>query len=458
MSWRAVESRSDAQGRSGESATQVPLVLQQVDRILESAEFSGSRRCQDFLRHIVDRALAGQLDCLKERVIGIALFGRSPDYDTGSDACVRVIAGETRKRLQRYYSRGSHAAETSIHLPLGSYLPTFHVAGVASSSQPDDATPETRHHPDWLPAAFAPGLRRSLKGGLAVLTAVVAGLCLLLYSQNLSLRQQIRRGASPAAIDSPPWSALFAGNRSVHLILGDGSIGAVQVRLKKRVSLTDYLNKRFMPEPGSVSGEEAGFLQFLVQSEFTTVSYAATAVRIAQLAQSHPYPLSVSFAREMSLRTVRGGDSFIFIGTARANPWIELFEQHLNFSLHYDARKREPVFRNKAAQPGEPASYVPIGGSADARRQSYGHVAFLPFVNQSGHVLLVGGTSSQATEATGDFITDVARLRDVLGRMGLAPGDPPRRFEILLKVTHTTGAPVHCESVGHRVVADLSYR
>jgi hypothetical protein len=429
-------------------ATCALVLQQQVDRVLESAEFSGTRRCQEFLRYVVDRAAAGQLDYLKERVIGNAIFGRSPDYDTGSDAIVRVVANETRKRLHRYYLRGSHAAEPRLELHAGSYLPTFQAADSTSPSPLAETAPE--HVADPPSAEFSSRWRRLRKAGWAALAAVLAGLCLWLYSDNSSLRRQMHRSANPAA-GILPWSALFAGNRSVHLVLGDGSVGALQVWMKKRLSLTQYISKRFIPDPGSVGSGDAELLDFLARSEFTTVSYATTAVRIAQFAQSCSYPIDVSFAREMSMRTFRGGDHFILIGTARANPFIDLLEQHLNFSLHYEPGEREPVIRNGKPLPGEPATYVPIRD-----RESYGHVAFLHMLHQSGHVLLVGGTNSQATEATGEFITDVARLRDFLGRIGLASGGPVRSFEILLKVGHTNGAPVECEPVAHRVIANLN--
>lgn len=433
---------------SGDMAASALVLQQQVDRVIESAEFSGTRRCQEFLRYVVDRAAAGQFDHLKERAIGNAIFGRSPDYDTGSDAIVRVVANETRKRLHRYYLRGSHAAEPRLELHAGSYLPTFQAADSTSQSPLAGTAPE--HVADPPSAEFPSRWRRLRKAGWALLAAVLAGVCLLLYSHNLSLRGRIHRPANPAA-GMLPWSALFAGNRSVHLILGDGSVGALQVWMKKRLTLSQYIGKRFIPKPDSVSSGDAELLDFLAQSEFTTVSYATTAVKIAQFAQSCSYPLDVSFAREMSMRTFRGGDHFVLIGTARANPFIDLLERHLNFGLDYEPGAREPVIRNVKPLPGEPATYAPI-----RRRESYGHIAFLHMLHQSGHVLLVGGTNSQSTEAAGEFITDGARLRDFLGRIGLASGGPPRSFEILLKVTHTNGSPVQCEPVAHRVTANLN--
>src|SRR5712692_10353068 len=75
-----------------------------LNRVLHSQGFRASRRSQDFLRYVVERTLDGQADTLKERTIGIDVFGRLSGYDPSDDATVRVKAGEVRKRLGHYYS------------------------------------------------------------------------------------------------------------------------------------------------------------------------------------------------------------------------------------------------------------------------------------------------------------------------------------------------------------------
>jgi hypothetical protein len=75
-----------------------------VRQIVESAAFRGSRRSQEFLQFIVGRALDGHFDELKERALGVELFGREPAYDTGEDSIVRVTACDVRKRLTQFYS------------------------------------------------------------------------------------------------------------------------------------------------------------------------------------------------------------------------------------------------------------------------------------------------------------------------------------------------------------------
>jgi hypothetical protein len=100
-------------------------VRAELERILASPEFKASKRCQDFLQFVVDRALTGQSDDLKERTIGIEVFGRDPAYHTSTDGIVRINASEVRKRLAIYYADSARHIECRITLPTGSYVPVF---------------------------------------------------------------------------------------------------------------------------------------------------------------------------------------------------------------------------------------------------------------------------------------------------------------------------------------------
>jgi hypothetical protein len=73
----------------------------------------------------VFRTLDGEADSLKERILGIEVFGRRPDYDTNEDPIVRVTVAEVRKRIQKYYEDPRHKDELHIVLPTGSYVPVF---------------------------------------------------------------------------------------------------------------------------------------------------------------------------------------------------------------------------------------------------------------------------------------------------------------------------------------------
>jgi hypothetical protein len=101
------------------------VVRAELERILASPEFKASKRCQDFLQFVVERALTGLSEDLKERTIGIEVFDRPPSYNTGTDGIVRINASEVRKRLAIYYADAARSSECRITLPTGSYVPLF---------------------------------------------------------------------------------------------------------------------------------------------------------------------------------------------------------------------------------------------------------------------------------------------------------------------------------------------
>ena len=103
--------------REASPAIDSAAVLQQLDRMLRSRHFCNSRRYPAFLSHIVRRTLEGDLDSLKERILGIEVFKRPHDYDTGSDPVVRITAGEVRKRIALYYHDEGTEQELRIELP-----------------------------------------------------------------------------------------------------------------------------------------------------------------------------------------------------------------------------------------------------------------------------------------------------------------------------------------------------
>src|SRR5690349_12367723 len=98
-------------------------VTEQLDRILAHNLFARSVRYQTLLRHVVECRLEGDLDRLKERIIGIEVFGRAPDYDNTSDPIVRINASEVRKRLTQYYEGPGRDDDIRIELISGSYVP-----------------------------------------------------------------------------------------------------------------------------------------------------------------------------------------------------------------------------------------------------------------------------------------------------------------------------------------------
>ncbi|HEX3569941.1 MAG TPA: hypothetical protein VHU44_03885 [Acidobacteriaceae bacterium] len=139
-------------------------VVAELHAILASPHFCNSKRYPALLRYIVEKALAGEADSLKERTIGVEVFERSPSYDTNADTVVRYTAGEVRKRLALHYHEASEKPAIQISLPPGSYVPEFlnlqeevreSGGSAATAAHHPVSAPEWVHQPDSL-MAWAP--------------------------------------------------------------------------------------------------------------------------------------------------------------------------------------------------------------------------------------------------------------------------------------------------------------
>jgi TolB-like protein len=124
----------------GPSPEEAGLVRDHLKEMMASRAFAGSKRAQDFLQLIVEHALAGRFDSLRERMIGAEMFGRPIDYDTANDAVVRVKATEVRKKLAQYYQESEKKTGVRIELPVGSYVPNFQWESLETSAQPSAET------------------------------------------------------------------------------------------------------------------------------------------------------------------------------------------------------------------------------------------------------------------------------------------------------------------------------
>ena len=151
-------------------------VLQQLERLLENPYFHKSKRFPVFLRFVVKEALAGRAEGLKERTLGMEVFGKDPNYDTTEDPIVRVTAGEIRKRIAQYYQEPGHEQEIKLLMPSGSYVPQFYPPEIAVPAMPEEADLSELHQ---LPIAEIPEPRRSRKLYAVALLVLAVGAVLI---------------------------------------------------------------------------------------------------------------------------------------------------------------------------------------------------------------------------------------------------------------------------------------
>lgn len=99
------ESSNTAHTTNGIAAHEIEAALTAAS---QSSLFLRSRQLQRMLRFLVEEAVSGRGDRLKEYVLGVEVFGRPASYDPRLDSIVRVEARRLRATLDsRLCSVGS---------------------------------------------------------------------------------------------------------------------------------------------------------------------------------------------------------------------------------------------------------------------------------------------------------------------------------------------------------------
>ena len=131
-------------------------IREQLERLLVHPLFAHSKRYPALLAYTVEQTLLGNAGDLKERSIGVEVFGRVPSYDANADPVVRITAGEVRKRLTQYYYDSTHRGELVIELPIGSYVPVFRTPERPIEPEAGPPSPPELIHSDLQTASPIP--------------------------------------------------------------------------------------------------------------------------------------------------------------------------------------------------------------------------------------------------------------------------------------------------------------
>jgi len=121
-------------------------------------------------------------------------------------------------------------------------------------------------------------------------------------------------------------------------------------------------------------------------------------------------------------------DNTVVLGSRRANPWVTMFEDRLNFQTAFEETPKQVWFWNREPKAGEQANYHGRWG-----RWSLCRVAFLSNPKGTGNVLLISGTDVQSTDAGGEFVTREEWIRKLRPLLGVPDGQPLPHFEVLLE-------------------------
>lgn len=421
-----------------------------VERILESTQFRNAPRLSELLVFLTHETLEGRADQIHEQVIGCNVFQRKPGYNSNEDNIVRVQARQLRVKLAAYFSERGANETFVLTIPKGSYVPVFSPRSETGVEASESDTHE-------MAMAYSPlrGLVSSTKWFVLAIGTLVLLAIMISWWLPLHDSEQLPTKSLVSAASHPLFAQMFDSSHPTRVVVADSSLELLLAISGHTLSLSDYLRQEYNSLYQGISPDLRSAMEVVERRQATSIADSIIAASFLQLSGERGPRVSIKFARHLQLRDVKAGH-VILLGSKRSNPWVELFEPSMNFSIQYEGGQ---VVYNRFPQPGEQAYYR--DHITQASVVGYGIVAFLPNLSRNGNVLIVAGTTMSATEAAGEFIANPVRTATFLKNLlepaargagdGRAGGGPPY-FEVLLETTATGGMAKESNIVAYRTV------
>ncbi len=388
-----------------------------VERVWNSEALRRSAKLQDLLVYLCHRSWGEEVEEIREHEIGVDVFQRSADYDSAQDTLVRVQASQLRKRLERYFSGEGRDEPLVLEIAKGTYEPVLR--------ERLTATPPAVETPLGPEAATSRWTVRLL----AAACLVLASLCVWL---------SLRRPAP--AIEGPVlrrfWTAFAPPGQETIVVIADGAFSAVQDVLHRPIFLNEYVSRGYRAELNRPehSAEKKDILRYLMDRRYTSLADVMLMKRLWATGVLDPARTSVLFSRDLHLRSFHKGNH-ILVGSRRAVPWVDLFDDSLDFHFVYDERTRIVRVENRRPKAGEPATFSLPETGTGAAGERFSLVASLPNPTKTGNVLILSGQEMSGTEAAANLVTTDRLFQEVLAKLPPQTGGLPR-FEALLRVKH----------------------
>ena len=409
-------------------------IQQLLAEILGSAPFRTSRQCQDLFRFIVEHSLAGSEDSLRERVIGIEVFGRAPNYDTADDPVVRLRAADVRKRLAQYYqSRIGEVGNWKIEIPTGSYKAQFHPTEAILSPVP--LPPVVDQHTETIHPSSTETLVANLqpKPKRLWIFASLAG-CLGLVLTLFLLQHTTSKAASSFDLF---WGPVLENSRPVLVCTGSNPVYLLsQQALEKYRTIHSREQDAHRNFETLVPADElkrfAGNDFFPVKDVYLTIGDASTTAQISSLLTSRHHAFDLRFGSDLSFGDLRQG-SAILIG-AFNNSWTLNMTDNLRFvfesgdtpQMHIQDRLDGSQSWRPKGPPGKVSEdYAVISRILDPRTDSV--------------LVTIAGLNHSGTQAAGEFATNPQLIADFVKH---APKDwNKKNFQIVLHTNVVNNIP-----------------
>jgi hypothetical protein len=420
------------------------IIDESLGHILHSARFKESLQLQTLLKYILEKSLAGQDDALKERIIGIEVFGRKSSYDTADDPIVRSRVGLLRKRLAQYYeSEESRGSEVEIVIPNGTYRPTFVFrpsAHSGSKGSPAQNEPQlTVHHEmEETPEIEIahPILRSSRAARWRVWGMTAAASCALLLVAWAAVAMWQRSELYLL------WEPILESKETV--LLYTGSINPVYLPAGDPTERANSSSDQELPAP-SLSLLPAEGPAFTAGEVVPLRDGLAPPGDIA--ADMKVAALMNTYNRNLSLRTGLGlpfvdlqGSPTVLIG-AYDNYWTMSLARDLPFFFDRGGRIRE--------RGGQRRVWSSVARADSTISEDYAVVFRLLDSKAGGPVIAIAGLTTCGTQAAAQFVTDPAQLKKLAGipRNALAR----KNLEFVLRTSLVNCTPTSVDIVAQQV-------
>ena len=397
--------------------------------------------------YVVHQSVRDPRSELNEQEIGEKVFGRSASYDRSHDNIVRVNATELRRRIDLYFMEEGAQEQWLLEIPRGGYKPMYRRRVLDAHHPP--TTPTVDPLPQPVPAPLttprpAGGARWSYAGWIVAI-ALLAVLSTLLVRDNSSGPSATLDKSRPAL--TAFWSGFSSGRQQDDIVLPDDSISLIEDVTHHPVSLDNYLKRAYMEQLQSqrLSPDRREDLDQISSHNLVTFG----TVRAAQMVMAE---LPAAATPHLTLARFYTTDAMkrnnvILLGGKKANPWVMLFEDHMNFIVDFDYERGHAFIANLHPKPGEQATYAaPVAPNA---LTGYSVVAYLPNPSHTGDAIILAGVDSDSTSAAAEFLTSERQL-EALQRLMKVNKFP--YFEVLLKNSRFSGT-----SFGEDVVAYRAY-
>jgi hypothetical protein len=423
-----------------------------IGRVAASAQFARSVRLRDFLLYVGNQSLKAGCPEIHEQEIGAKVFGRSLAYDRSQDNIVRVNATELRKRIDQYFATEGAHETLFLEIPRGVYKPVFHRRTLQSTGKSELALgpqfPALVGHADVIPATtLVPRRRTSIFWAALCLSLSVA--CIVLFQQNRSMRKALNTWDGKPAL-AAFWGDFLRYHQQTDVVLPDDSLSLITDLVHHPIALGDYLNRNYMREVESsdLSPDRKFDLDQVYSHNLITFGGVRAGQRmLAQIPAASPNHFTL--ARYYTADAVKR-NNVILIGGKKANPWVHLFDDQMNFVTDFDSERSIAFVANLHPKPGEQSRYE-VSYDPNAL-VGYSVIAYLPNPGGTGNAIILAGTDSDATDAAAEFLTSEADLEKFQNTLHVKTLP---YFEVLLKTSRLSGTSLSSELLAYRTYPGL---